>query len=77
MGIRFPCFVTSCPTNIEFDVVVDPTVAGDLIYEPFVVSGHPEIIEVFAFTIQEYTVVIRFVRAKQRGMESRMYIPSL
>jgi len=65
MGIRFPCFVTGRPTNVEFDVVVNPTMAGDFIYEPFVVGGHPEIVEVFAFMIWEYTVVIRFMRAKQ------------
>jgi hypothetical protein len=65
MGIRFPCFVTSRPTNVEFNIVVDPTVAGDLINEPFIVGGHPKIVEVFAFMIWEYTIVIRFVRVKQ------------
>ena len=53
-----PSVVSSCPLNVEFDGLSNESVANYLIDQPFVIVGHPEIVEALAFSTQEYHIVI-------------------
>ena len=54
----FPSVVSSRPSNIEFDGLSDELVADYLVDQPFIVVGHPEIVEALAFSTREYHIVV-------------------
>ena len=53
-----PSVVSSRPSNIEFDGLSDESVADYLIDQPFIIVGHPEVVEALALSTQEYHIVI-------------------
>jgi hypothetical protein len=57
-------------------VIVNETVAHDLVDQPFVVIRHPKVVKVLAFTTREERVIVRLKRPKQRRVKYWVNPPS-
>jgi hypothetical protein len=53
MCVWFPSVIASSPSNIEFDGLTYKAMPHNFIDKPFVVVGHPKIVELFAFSSQK------------------------
>jgi len=58
MQIWLPSVVPGGPSNVKFDGPPIVSMADHLVNQPFVIVGHPEVVEALALTAGEQIVIV-------------------